>query len=96
MSLIYVVRGCGSRRLFRPREWGDKSGPGVRAAARHDPAAPGPGIADFPLQFYCEPRTEREIEKVCYKNGPRGGRISCPKQLPDTADPASGQIYMMR
>lgn len=25
-----------------------------------------------PLQFYCNARTEREIEKLCYRNSPAG------------------------
>lgn len=43
--------------------------------------AGGDGIADFPLRFYCATRTGREIEKVCYKNSPRGTDISYMKQL---------------
>lgn len=32
-------------------------------------------IVDFPLQFYSNSWTGREIEKVCYKNSPKGDDI---------------------
>lgn len=33
-------------------------------------------IVDFPLQFYSNSWTGREIEKVCYKNSPKGDDIA--------------------
>lgn len=84
------VRGCSR---FNRGSW--KGGPINLYPTEAGAAVPCSRIVDFPLQFYCATRTEREIEKVCYKNSPAGDHISYVKQLPAMQEPVQSNLYDM-